>query len=147
MCFSGTPCQIEGLKSYLRKDYDNLYLIDVVCRAVPSRLIYRKYLKLQQYKLNDRIYKYSTLNIVTDKNNGNYHKGVESDPWLRAFFQTYVIDLRATSVNLEKDIAQVILHCGIVFLLVGTLNRWIMIREQQKYSFILIKVEICLEMR
>lgn len=31
-------------------------------------------------------YKYSTMNVITDRNHGNYHQGVESDPWLRAFF-------------------------------------------------------------
>ena len=97
VCFSGTPCQIEGLKNYLGKEYDNLILVDVVCRAVPSRLVFRKYLEMQKKHLKGEIkslrfrdkhygYKYSTLNIVTDKNYGNYHKGIESDPWLRAFF-------------------------------------------------------------
>ena len=42
--FSGTPCQIAGLKRYLRKDYDNLLTVDVVCHGVPSPLVWRKYL-------------------------------------------------------------------------------------------------------
>ncbi len=42
--FSGTPCQIAGLKKYLRKDYDNLLTVDVVCHGVPSPLVWRKYL-------------------------------------------------------------------------------------------------------
>lgn len=97
VCFSGTPCQIEGLKSYLKRDYENLITVDVVCRAVPSPLIFRKYVEYQEQKLADHIqtvrfrdkhygYKYSTMNVITDKNKGNYHQGVESDPWLRAFF-------------------------------------------------------------
>lgn len=97
VCFSGTPCQIEGLKSYLKRDYKNLITVDVVCRAVPSPLIFRKYIEYQEKKLADHIktvrfrdkhygYKYSTMNVITDNNKGNYHQGVESDPWLRAFF-------------------------------------------------------------
>ena len=35
--FSGTPCQIAGLRAYLRKDYENLYLVDLVCHGVPSQ--------------------------------------------------------------------------------------------------------------
>ena len=35
--FTGTPCQIAGLKSYLKKDYDNLILVDLVCHGVPSQ--------------------------------------------------------------------------------------------------------------
>ena len=97
VCFSGTPCQIEGLKSYLGKSYDNLITVDVVCRAVPSPLIFKKYLEVQENKLHDKIlsvrfrdkyygYKYSTMNVITNNNNGNYHHGVESDLWLRTFF-------------------------------------------------------------
>lgn len=97
VCFSGTPCQIEGLKKYLGKYYENLITVDVVCRAVPSPLIFRKYVEYQEKKLSDTIrtvrfrdkhygYKYSTMNVITDRNQGNYHQGVESDPWLRAFF-------------------------------------------------------------
>lgn len=68
-----------------------------MCRAVPSPLVFRKYVEYQEKVLGDKIrtvrfrdkqygYKYSTLNVVTDRNHGNYHRGVESDPWLRAFF-------------------------------------------------------------
>lgn len=42
--FSGTPCQIVGLKKYLRKDYDNLLTVDFVCHGVPSPMIWRDYL-------------------------------------------------------------------------------------------------------
>lgn len=97
VCFSGTPCQIEGLKKYLKKDYENLITVDVVCRAVPSPLIFKKYIELQENVFKEKIlkvrfrdkyygYKYSTLNIVSEKNNGSYHEGIDSDPWLRAFF-------------------------------------------------------------
>lgn len=41
--FSGTPCQIAGLKSYLQKDYDNLITVDLVCHGVPSPLVFEKY--------------------------------------------------------------------------------------------------------
>lgn len=41
--YSGTPCQIAGLKSYLKKDYENLITVDLVCHGVPSPLIFEKY--------------------------------------------------------------------------------------------------------
>lgn len=41
--FSGTPCQIAGLKAFLRKGYENLYTVDLVCHGVPSPLIFEKY--------------------------------------------------------------------------------------------------------
>lgn len=46
--FSGTPCQIAGLKSYLsikKVNLEKLYLIDVVCHGVPSPFIWKDYLK------------------------------------------------------------------------------------------------------
>ena len=41
--FSGTPCQVHALKKYLRKPYDNLLTIDIVCHGMPSHLILEKY--------------------------------------------------------------------------------------------------------
>lgn len=43
--FSGTPCQVSGLNSYLGKEYEKLYTCDIVCHGVPSPKVYRKYIK------------------------------------------------------------------------------------------------------
>lgn len=43
--FSGTPCQIAGLKHYLRKDYPNLLTVDIICHGTPSPKVWEKYLK------------------------------------------------------------------------------------------------------
>ena len=42
--FSGTPCQIKGLKLYLRKEYDKLLTVDFICHGVPSPGVWRQYL-------------------------------------------------------------------------------------------------------
>ena len=42
--FSGTPCQIAGLRAYLRKEYDNLLCVEVVCHGVPSHKVLMQYL-------------------------------------------------------------------------------------------------------
>lgn len=42
--FSGTPCQIAGLKNYLRKSYDTLLTIEVACHGVPSPKVWNSYL-------------------------------------------------------------------------------------------------------
>lgn len=42
--FSGTPCQIAGLRAYLQKDYEGLITQDLICHGVPSPLVFRKYL-------------------------------------------------------------------------------------------------------
>ena len=42
--FSGVPCQVDGLKRYLGKDYPNLLTCDLVCHGVPSPAVFRAYL-------------------------------------------------------------------------------------------------------
>ncbi len=42
--YSGSPCQIAGLRNFLGKDYENLTLVDFVCHGVPSPKIFQLYL-------------------------------------------------------------------------------------------------------
>lgn len=49
--YSGTPCQIEGLKAYLQKEYDNLILQDIICHGVPSPKVWKEYLKSKNNKI------------------------------------------------------------------------------------------------
>ncbi|MCD7857036.1 MAG: Coenzyme F420 hydrogenase/dehydrogenase, beta subunit C-terminal domain [Clostridiales bacterium] len=97
VCYSGTPCQIEGLKRYLRRDYENLITVDVVCHAVPSPLVWEKYLERQQKRFGSDIsnimfrdkhygYKYSTMTIKNKEGKEIYTYGIDTDPMLRAFF-------------------------------------------------------------
>lgn len=60
--FSGTACQIYGLKSYLGCEYEKLYCIDVICYGVPSPKIFCRYLEFMSQK-------YGHINkvIVRDK--------------------------------------------------------------------------------
>jgi len=98
VCFSGTPCQIYGLKKYLGKEYGNLLTIDVMCRAVPSPKVLKKYLEYQRekYPNYDRIvfrdkgrgYSYSGVALY-EGSKVLYRAGIESDPWLRLFFKGY----------------------------------------------------------
>lgn len=43
--FVGTPCQIAGLKRFLRKEYENLLAVDFICHGVPSPGVWRRYLE------------------------------------------------------------------------------------------------------
>lgn len=95
VCFSGTPCQIEGLNKFLRMPYKKLVMVDVVCHGVPSPLIWNKYLEYQNVnnikpdniKFRDKFYgyKYSTMSIFYGGKTV-YHAGSQLDPMLRAFF-------------------------------------------------------------
>ena len=48
--FTGTPCQIAGLKDYLRKDYENLITADLVCHGVGAQAYFNKYLEYAEKK-------------------------------------------------------------------------------------------------
>lgn len=95
--FSGTPCQVEGLLNSLEKAYQNLITVDVVCHSVPSPLLFEKYIQYIEDFYHDHIvyvyfrdkhygYDYPTMKLVGEKRGDFYHHGMESDPWLRAFF-------------------------------------------------------------
>ena len=49
--FTGTPCQIAGLRHYLVKDYENLILVDLICEGVPSPKVWKRYLAEEKQRL------------------------------------------------------------------------------------------------
>ena len=53
--FCGTPCQIAGLKAYLRKDYKNLLACDLVCSGVPSPKVWSLYLDYMRKRFGSGI--------------------------------------------------------------------------------------------
>lgn len=70
--FSGTPCQIAGLKKYLRKDYENLLTVDIICHGVPSPKVWKIYLNETCAKL---------INNISSKNSNksdNYKYNIEN---------------------------------------------------------------------
>lgn len=101
--FSGTPCQIAGLRNYLRKNYDNLYTIDLVCHGVPSPRVFNDYKMYIQRKIKEPIHdvkfrcKKSSwiffnlgVNPQIEKNGAvsySYTGEYYSDPYIRAFLR------------------------------------------------------------
>lgn len=71
--FSGTSCQIAGLHKFLRKKYENLLTIDVVCHGVPSPLVWEKYYEelLLKKVLKEKQLTFSNIHVsFRDKSNG-----------------------------------------------------------------------------
>lgn len=66
--FSGTPCQVGGLKAFLRKDYENLLTVDFVCHSVPSPMAWREYVKYRARQDNGGVMP-SAINL-RDKQSG-----------------------------------------------------------------------------
>jgi coenzyme F420-reducing hydrogenase beta subunit len=63
--FSGTPCQIAGLKSFLGKEYENLITAELVCHGVPNVAFFKSYIGWLENKLKGKIARF----IFRDKSN------------------------------------------------------------------------------
>ena len=57
--FSGTPCQVAGLRNFLGRDYDNLIVIDLMCHGVPSQKLFDKYLLWLEEKYGSKVVEYN----------------------------------------------------------------------------------------
>lgn len=102
VCFTGTPCQVAGLKNFLGKDYNNLITVDFVCRAVPSPLFLERYIeyilkKYNQEKVKDidfrdkTRYGYAHSEMKVEMETKTYRGGLDVDPYLRGFFSGEMI--------------------------------------------------------
>ena len=66
--FSGTPCQIAGIKAICPKDYEaNLICMDIVCHGVPSPAVWNSYMKYMQKKYHGKI---SAVDFRNKRNHG-----------------------------------------------------------------------------
>ena len=93
--FTGTPCQIEGLKSYLRKDYENLITMDIICHGVPSPMVWEKYVALREKAagapaarmfFRHKKYGWKTYAVLFEFSNKTaYDRHHRDDPFMRAF--------------------------------------------------------------
>lgn len=66
--YSGTPCQIAGLRKYLGREYTNLLTVDLICHGVPSQKLFQKYLMWRGEQFNSKI----TYCGFRDKDCGGY---------------------------------------------------------------------------
>lgn len=53
--FTGTACQVAALRGYLKKDYDNLFLAEILCHGVPSPGLFAKYVAHLERKLHGKV--------------------------------------------------------------------------------------------
>lgn len=93
--FTGTPCQVAGLISFLRKKPDNLYCVDFICRGVASPKLWENYLHLMQekyksailfVKFKNKTYGYHATTMKVDFQNGKTYKASgRTDPMMKAY--------------------------------------------------------------
>lgn len=104
--FSGTPCQIAALRMFLGREYENLFLIDVICHAVPSPLAWQNYLEVRlsakngqgamgkqeikriSFRRKDCGWKRYSLSL-SFTNDSEYRQTLDKDPFLQAFLNEF----------------------------------------------------------
>lgn len=77
--FTGTPCQIQGLKLFLRKDYDKLLTTDLVCHGTPSYKIFANTMHHIEEKRQGKIFRY----LFRDKKVGGWSCSSSSSAFRR----------------------------------------------------------------
>ena len=91
--FIGTPCQVSGLKEFLIKSYDNLYLIDLICHGVPTQKFLHeqiKLLKLKEKSIKKITFRNSSgykLSIYNENNKLIYDEYSDGVPYCREFLK------------------------------------------------------------
>ncbi len=95
--FSGTPCQIEGLRAFLGKSYTNLLTIDLICHGVPSHAVWEQYIRFREaragvsvkridFRRKDPSWKLFCISILY-QNNTHYRAPLDQDPYMRTFLK------------------------------------------------------------
>lgn len=51
----GTPCQMAALRRFLNKDYENLIIVDFICKSITSPKFYAKYLDYWERKVGSQL--------------------------------------------------------------------------------------------
>lgn len=120
--YSGTPCQILGLKRFLGKDFENLLTVDIICHGTPSPKVWQRYLDEIREEGNKAI---NSINFRSKPNGWkrfnftlNYNEGDDTysissffgqNPYMRAFLSDLILrpscyQCKVKSVKSESDI-------------------------------------------
>lgn len=98
--FTGTPCQIEGLYSFLGREYENLYTHDFICHGVPSPKVWKKYKKYIEKKSGKQIksidfrnktYGWKKYYLKFTFDDSTYEDNINFDPYLKLFLNDIIL--------------------------------------------------------
>ena len=99
--FSGTGCQVNGLKRFLGKEYENLYCVDVICHGVPSPKLWREYVQYVESKAEAKLINvnfrckddgWSDFGIKRmDSNHKAMYVSKDKDPYMMMFLRDYCL--------------------------------------------------------
>lgn len=99
--FTGTPCQIGGLYSFLGREYENLIAVDFICHGVPSPYVWQEYIKyrrdsaaseISSISFRDKKLGWKTYSMQIDFVNGfQYSQPVTKDMYYKCFLSDLCI--------------------------------------------------------
>ncbi len=96
--FSGTPCQVAGLKGFLRREYENLFTIDIICHGVPSGKMFRDYIafeekkhgaKITSFRFRDKSQGWKLHGAMTLENGETVYFEPEESSYYQMFLNSY----------------------------------------------------------
>jgi coenzyme F420-reducing hydrogenase beta subunit len=117
--FTGTPCQVAGLKSFLGKGYSNLLCVDFICHGVPSPAAFKSYIdyrkkiadsEIKKISFRSKYYSWKRFAMeIIFSNNIIYHESLEKDIYLQSFLRNFCLrrscyDCNFKSIYRESDI-------------------------------------------
>lgn len=117
--FTGTPCQIGGLKAYLKKEYENLICQDLACHGAPMEWVWQRYVDYRQIqagskatgvRFRDKVTGWEAYSLTMDFASGSsYTARVDRDPYMRAFLREYTLgtscyDCRFKGLQRQADL-------------------------------------------
>ena len=106
--FSGTPCQVAGLIKYLKKPYDNLLTIDLICHGVPSPFLLECYIKTYKERVLQLKFRDKELNgwcsqgsieIISDANKTKIRK---TSPYSDSYYYYYYLQNSVSRMSCYK---------------------------------------------
>lgn len=99
--FTGTPCQVAALRSFLRKEYDTLYCVDIVCHGVPNKKILGDRIKTIEQEHGKKVIdirfrdkqpdQHNTYMKYTFEDGSSLNSSFSSDPYSRSFVLNYIL--------------------------------------------------------
>ena len=117
--FTGTPCQISGLKYFLGQEYDSLICQDIICHGVPSPKVWQKYVTYREncaasatrtidFRRKDEGWKRFSVSFQFE-NNAEYVQSFHDDLYMKAFLSNICLrpscyECHFKSIHRESDI-------------------------------------------
>ncbi|MHC1770855.1 MAG: Coenzyme F420 hydrogenase/dehydrogenase, beta subunit C-terminal domain [Flexilinea sp.] len=111
--FSGTPCQIAGLISFLNRDYEQLLCVDFICHGVPSPKVWRKYINLRESISNSVIQSVAFRNkrfgwkkysvFIKFSNGTEYLRSLNEDIFMKSFLKNLCLRPSCFQCRFKKN--------------------------------------------